>query len=278
VAPAPTDLSSRFRNVSDDQYFYLLMQSVDSRQVEGVTFPGFPDDLTQTTFVGSVGRQALFEANEFWQLLKTTAAALGRPLGADTRALDFGCGWGRYLRFLNKDVSSASLFGVDVNPDILGMCPRLGVPGQLSLIEPVGTLPLPDASIDVAMAYSVFTHLPEDVHLHWVRELTRVSKPGAVMFLTTQPRRFLEFVRDITPTSSSPWHQRLAVFAPASEANLAAFDADRFVFLPTEGIPHYGDAVVPKDWIARHWTGWRLSEYIDDSLRFLQAVVVLQRT
>lgn len=277
MAPASTDLS-QFRDVSDDQYFYLLMQSVESRYVEGVTFPGFPDDQIQSTFVGSTGRQALFEAHEFWRLLKTTAAALGRPLGPDTRALDFGCGWGRYLRFLNKDVSSASLFGVDVHSEVLEVCARLGVPGQLRLIEPVGTLPFPDASIDLAMAYSVFTHLPEDVHLHWARELTRVTKPGAAMFITTQPRRFLEYVRNVAPLSSSPWHQRLAVFAPASEENLAAFDAGRFVFLPTEKTPYYGDAVVPKAWIAEHWAGWRVCEYIDESLRFLQAVVVLQRT
>jgi SAM-dependent methyltransferase len=271
-------LSARFRHLSDDQYFYLLMQSVASRVIQGVTFPGFPDDQIQATFVGSAGRQALFEANEFWRLLKSTAAGLGKPLGPDTRALDFGCGWGRYLRFLNKDVPSESLFGVDVDPGIHDLCVKLGVPGQLSLIGSMGALPMPDASIDVAMAYSVFTHLPEEVHLHWVRELTRVCKPGAVLFVTTQPRRFLEFVRDAAPRSPSPWHQRLAVFAPASEENLAAFDSGRLVFLSTEHSPYYGDAAVPRAWMAAHWAGWRLREYLDDSRRFLQAVVVLQRT
>jgi SAM-dependent methyltransferase len=277
VVQAPIDLSSSFRHISDDQYFYLLMQSVESRVIEGVTFPGFPDDQIQATFVGSAGRQALFEAHEFWRLLKSTAAALGRPLGSGTRALDFGCGWGRYLRFLNKDVSSDALFGVDVNAEILADCARMGVPGRLSRIEPLGTLPLPDESIDVAMAYSVFTHLPEAVHLHWMRELTRVCRPGAVMFLTTQPRRFLDFVRDAAPLSNSVWHQRLAAFAPATAESLAAFDAGRLVFLDTEQTPYYGDALVPRAWLAAHWSGWRLREYLDDSARFKQAVVVLQR-
>jgi hypothetical protein len=128
------------------------------------------------------------------------------------------------------------------------------------------------------MAYSVFTHLPAEVHLHWLRELTRVSKPGAVAFITLQPRRFLEFVRDVAPRSESSWHQRLAVFAQASEANFKAFDAGRLVFLATEETPYYGDAVVPKAWMTEHWAGWRLCEYLDDSARFRQAVVVLQRT
>jgi len=264
--------------MSDDQFYYLLMQSVDSREVQGITFPGFPDAQTQSTFVGAFGRQTLFEANEFWRFLKSAVAALGKPLGADTRALDFGCGWGRYLRFLNKDVSADSLFGVDVDPGILEDCRKLGVPGQLSLIQPEGALPLPDASIEVAMAYSVFTHLPDFVHLHWMGELTRVCRPGAVLVLTTQPRRFLEFVRDDAPRSTSTWHQKLAAFATASKENLAAFDGGGFVFLQTERTPFYGDAVVPGAWLAQHWAGWRVCDYVDDSKRFGQAVFVLQRT
>src|SRR5262245_3816792 len=191
-------------DLSDEEYLALLMRSLESRIVDGVTFPGFPEDVTQSNFVGSSGKSALSEANLFWQYLKGVADDLGKTMTHTSNVLDFGCGWGRFLRLLAKDVDACHLYGVDVDPEVLAECRGLGVPGELHCIEPLGDLPFPDAHFDVVMAYSVFTHLPAHVNLHWMREIARVCRRGAVFALTLEPRRFLEFVRDEAPQCTSP--------------------------------------------------------------------------
>ena len=35
----------------------------------------------------------------------------------DSRVLDFGCGWGRVIRFFLKDVAPWNLVGVDIDPN-----------------------------------------------------------------------------------------------------------------------------------------------------------------
>jgi len=134
------DVHARVRGLSDEEFFSMLLRSVDARVVQGTTFPSFPDDQLQANFVGSSGKDALNEAYNFWRVLKSKTSALGRPLGETSNVLDFGCGWGRYLRFLNKDTRADHLHGVDVNPEIVALCKRLGVAGNVKAIEALGRL------------------------------------------------------------------------------------------------------------------------------------------
>jgi len=277
------DFPERIRGLSDRDYFALLVKSVDSRIVEGVTFPGFPRDVIQSNFVGSSGEQALREAQTFWTFLKATAANLGRPLTRSSAVLDFGCGWGRFLRFLAKDVDNSHLYGVDVDPEVLAECRAVDVPGNLRSIEPLGRLPFPDRFFDIVMAYSVFTHLPPNVHLHWMREISRTCRPGAVVVLTLQPREFLDFVRNEAPRGTSPWHRSLARFAGQAGDLLHQFDRGEFVYLASGGGAYrpeesYGEAIVPPAWIRREWNArWRVQEIVSDRDRFPQDVLVVQR-
>jgi SAM-dependent methyltransferase len=161
------------------------------------------------------------------------------------------------------------------------MCQGLGVPGNLSTIQPTGKLPFEDGMFDCVMAYSVFTHLPEPINLHWFSEISRVCRRGAVFCLTLEPRRFLEFVRDETPKGSSDWHRGLSHYSARANDLLVEFDRGNFVYLPTGGGDFrpestYGDAVVPLSWIRKHWEAdWTVRAYIDD--RFWQAVLVMQK-
>ena len=56
------------------------------------------------------------------------------------------------------------------------------------------TLPLSDASIDIAYCYSVFSHLSEDAALKWLLEISRVLKPGSRFFFTHLGQRYLDLV------------------------------------------------------------------------------------
>ncbi|MER8584837.1 class I SAM-dependent methyltransferase [Mesorhizobium sp. M1338] len=272
-----------FRHYSDNQWLDMLVASVRDPVVSGLMFPSFPPDDLQSQFVGSANENALREAHKFYALMKQVAQQYGKPIGRDTAFLDFGTGWGRFLRFAWKDVAESRLFGVDIDPDVIALTRSNGVPGELSTIEPLGALNMADASVDAILAYSVFTHLPERVHLHWMAEFKRVTRPGAIVALTVEPRRFLEFVASLEgKVPESGWHAGLQRFSSEARKRLAEFDAGRLVYLPTGGGDHrgaeiYGDAICPIQYLQEKWAPeFAVRVHIDDPSRFWQAAVVLQ--
>ena len=84
-----------------------------------------------------------------------------------------------------------------------------GVPGRKVKIEQMPPSPLPSATFDTAFAYSVFSHLSPKAHLAWQEEFARVVKPGALVFITTQARWFLDNCREL-PRAPREAGQRLA--------------------------------------------------------------------
>jgi len=276
------DLPPAMRALDDKAWLALMLRSLEGPEVEGVRFPAFPAAEVQRRFVGADGAATLQEAFRFYALLKSRAALLGRPLAPGGSLLDFGCGWGRFLRFFWKDVGAAGLHGCDVWPEAIELCRSLGVPGNLDRLYHWGRLPYADASMDVAMSYSVFTHLPDRPHRHWVAEIARVMKPGGIFALTLEPRRFLDFVEAL-PEGATGWEATLRRHAGDVPALRARFDAGDVAFLPSGEAGDfdstlYGDAAVPLGFIERHWSEWFIiREYLDDPAQFFQAVLVVQR-
>ena len=176
------------------------------------------------------------------------------------------------------------MLGVDIDPDIVALNHQLGTPGQVSLISPNGDLPFSDGSFSHVIAYSVFTHLPEEIMLHWLKEIRRVAKPGAVFVCTVEPPRFLDFIASIDPTSESGWHRGLRLTAGDIPSLKVKAARGGFVYIPTGGGKHrdkeiYGDAVITKDYMLRVWGKFfDVRTYIDDPANFWQAVAVLQRS
>ncbi|WP_119302418.1 class I SAM-dependent methyltransferase [Dongia deserti] len=272
---------ARFRTLSDEQWTNLLVRSVHEPVIDGFEFPRFPADVVQSNFVGSSNETALREASKFYSFVKDNARSLESPISDDSVLLDFGCGWGRFLRFFWRDLPADQIIGVDVDPVILSECRKAGIQAHLQHIEPVGKLALADRSVSHIIAYSVFTHLPENVHQHWLDELARVAKPGCVFVCTTEPRRFLDFVAGILPDSPSRWHAALRRAAGNIEDKKRQFDAGQFVYIPTGGGDFrdktvYGDAVIPPSYIERVWSSrFAVRSYHEEG--FWQAAVVLQK-
>lgn len=265
--------------MDDARWQALLLGSVAARQLESLTFPAFPPEELQRRFVGSAGEAALREAFAYVAHVKRAGVRVARG----TRLLDFGCGWGRFLRVWWKDVGAAGLFGCDIHAPAIALCRQLGVPGNLDRLYQWGRLPYADASMDVVSAYSVFTHLSERAHRHWLAEIARVLRPGGVFALTLEPPRFLDYVAGLGEADDGAWQSSLRRFAGDVPAMKALVSRGGIAFLPTgtgeDFTPDaYGDAVVPRDYVEREWAGWfKLRDWLDDPARFFQAVVVAER-
>ncbi|MGC9497264.1 class I SAM-dependent methyltransferase [Streptomyces sp. WG7] len=162
-------------------------------------------------------------------------AELGLRQGA--HVLDAGCGTGRALRPLRSAVGPSGLVvGADLTPAMLQAAVRAGRDrdGQLLLTD-VAALPLRSRSLDAVFAAGLVAHLPDPAEN--LRELARVVRPSGV----------------------------LALFHPIGRAALAA---------------RQGRRITPDDLRAESnlrpllaGSGWRMTSYVDEDVRFLALAV-----
>ncbi|SRR6266581_791729 len=289
-------LYSRYHTIADDRWLQLLAgadlpgnwlarmtQRLSATGRWDRALPRLPDEQIQRNFVGSAGKRALEEGLRFYQLVKRKCQEFGCPISATTRILDFGCGWGRIFRFFLKDVPAENLLGVDVDPEIIQICRETVTEGRFEVVNPSPPVRLPDGSFDVIYAYSVFSHLAEEVHLQWVQEFARLLKKGGLVFATTQKRNFIEYCNGLTADQiQTEWHRGLAKsFRPMNVA-LARYDDGEFVYSPTGGgnyrdASFYGEAVVSERYVDRHWPP-QLTKRLFDQQLLPQAIIIAQKT
>lgn len=256
--------------LTDDEWYARLQASTTN---SSLGLPGFPPDDLQIKWIGSAGAQSLIEAFRFYKLIKYKSDLKFGPI------LDFGCGYGRMIRFYLNDLSSDQLYGVDTDSNILNELRKSNVPGTFSRIDSMGSLPLPDGHFGTIYAYSVFTHLPEDVQSHWLAEIGRVLKPGGVFVATVEsPRVFNYFLStDYSDPSLHSWIAGNARRLQTEPQFASDFRSKGFSFLPG-GTPHYGDAFMTHEYVRSHWNRWfEIEEFQDDGQNFFQAVVIGKR-
>lgn len=101
------------------------------------------------------------------------------------RWLDFGCGSGR-LSWLLLDAGAAEeLTGVDIDRRAVEWCAKHFEPGVFRTSSPMPPLDFESGSFDIVLAASVFTHFDEAEQYAWLRELSRILRPGGYLLAST---------------------------------------------------------------------------------------------
>lgn len=280
--PQPTSPREAFGHLSDSRWLKVLQRSIAEPVIDGITLPGFPAAELQSQTVGSAYDKTLSEASNFYTYVKAACAKNGKPIQPGTEILDFGVSWGRIIRFFMKDVDAATLHGVDTSARYLDAARQTGVPGQLHQIAPMGQLPYSEGAFDLAYAYSVFTHLPEHVQDHWLADIARTLRPGALLIATVEPPRFLDHFTalDAEDQSLHPWHASMARKIRSDSGLKTRLQSSGFVYIPQKeggdgSGESYGDCVMTQAYVREHWGRWfDIVDYLDDPKRFWQAVVV----
>ncbi len=248
--------------------------------------PGFPTPELQAGFIGSSNRQAIDEAWNFYVLMEEQRNRFGSALGRDSHVLDFGCGWGRIIRMFLRDVPESNIWCADSQTLALDICRRTGVPGRMVQLQQMPPSDLPAGLFDAVFAYSVFSHLSPKAHDAWEEELARITRPDGMVFVTTQPRWFLDTCRNLRDHPDqivSRWHQLLAESFVDYHDSVSRYDAGEFLYADTGGGPDlpaefYGQAVVPRGYFEQQWgRNFDVLDFIADLARCPQAVAVLRR-
>ncbi len=132
--------------------------------------------------------------------LKVMRAATG--LGIEVNSLlDFGCASGRVTRHFCTQSGIPEIWGSDINRrHIRWLCQYM--PPQLKPVfnSSMPSLPLPDHSMDVTCAFSVFTHI-DTFETSWLAELRRVLRPGGLCYLTVHNEDTWVAMRELDETN-----------------------------------------------------------------------------
>ena len=281
-----TPLPSSPASMTDEEWLQRVIAKAEGvAELGAEALPPFPAPAWQAQFVGSSNAHAMREAFAFYKLVKEKAALQGLSIQTSTRVLDFGCGWGRFIRLWMKDIGPTSLHGIDVDPDMIGFCRISGLPARFDTVPSLGPTAFKAESLDIIFAYSVFSHLPESAYEIWMTEFGRILRPGGVAVFTTQARRFLEGTVALRgKLDLSDWECSLQTAFPDIEQTIAAYDRGDFVFAGTGGGDHrppdvYGEAAIPAPYLQRTIDrfGLRLLEFIDDPTICPQAVAIVAK-
>jgi SAM-dependent methyltransferase len=185
----------------------------------------------------------------------------------DARVLDFGTGCGRVLRHLVSRRPGWRITGTDIDPEAVAWC-RSAFPSATFAVTPwEPPTDLPDATFDLVLGISVFTHLDRPLQEAWLVELARVTRPGGWILLT---------VHGATAAQGLPPEGRAEL-----EARGTLFRVWRTGRLKLDGLPDgYQTAYHTRDHVQREWTlpGLEVHAYLEAAVNGHQDAVLLCRT
>ena len=116
--------------------------------------------------------------------LNRALGVIGQSLESYPTILEFGCGCGRIMLWLEQLARSSSLHGVDIDERAIRWAQANMPYATLTVNDPLPPLDYPDGFFDLVYNHSVFTHLDEEYQDKWLAELQRVTRPGGTILLT----------------------------------------------------------------------------------------------
>lgn len=274
-----------FQGVGDALWFDLNTAGYRKYPELQAVLPSLPNPNDQKKFIGSSGDTALAEAFRAYLAWRDLAAECGHPITADSRVLDFGCGWGRTLRFFLRDVPADRLTGIDVLPEAIGLSQQTNRWCNFRLTPALPPTDLPSGTFDLIYLYSVFSHLSEEAVDAWVTEFARLMKPGGILIATTWYRHYMEICAQsrLGPTPGThPGSVR--AFTGDIQEWLAKYDRGEICHSPVGGgtaldASFYGETCIPAAYARQKWADrFAFRRFIEaDQQRFWQNVIVMQK-
>jgi Methyltransferase domain len=228
----------------------------------GEILPPMPPDEIQKTWTGGCGTTLLPLSLTFMRTLESLNARFKRRSMFEKTFLDYGCGWGRLLRLALYYSDPDKLIGVDAWDVSLGFCREAGAPATLHKIAAVPEKLPAMAPVDIAYAFSIFTHLPESTFRAALNATLGVVADDGMFVFTFRP---LEYWEQEPALDESGRNQRKNEHLSQGRTFLASsFDAG------------YGDASMSHGFVDRVLAecGWRRLAFDRSLVDPMQEIVV----
>jgi len=274
--------------IQRDEWFELVAESYKRPPVsyKKMVLPDFPPDSIQINTTGQAGVDTLKEAFVFYQDCTETFAALGRPISIENKLLDFGVGWGRIARFFLRELPLSNVYGVDVMSEFVDICKKTFNSDNFFVTTPFPPTTLLDNSFDYVVGYSVFSHLSEKACKEWMQEFHRITKPGALIAVTTRGRPFFDYCESLKGKGFGGYSDALSVmFADFSEAR-NQYDRGEFVHSNASGVTgggamtseFYGETFIPEQYAKNSYSDmFTLERFLFDPERQSHPILFFRR-
>lgn len=227
----------------------------------GDLLPGFPSEELQRNTTGLAGRQALVQAHGFYADLCTILEESMNEIQPGWDLLDFGSCWGRISRLFMRDVPLANIHGLDIEKMFVDECRHLFRSEKFQICSPMPPSPVRNSSVDLIVAYSVFSHLSEGAFVAWVSEFHRILRSGGILAFTTRNKAFIDYCAALKGhvDSLAGYPKALASMLPDIVAAKRRYDSGELVFVTGQGLSgggamndaFYGETFIPRAYVER---------------------------
>lgn len=165
-------------------------------------FPGIPGRIhfNDFMFLNSSTEEVTSyaeRARNVMTLIDETLTAAGKTVDDVNRWLDFGCGYGRVIRFLVERVPSERIFATDVIEEGVEFCRSEFEVKPVYSAPDLTTVKL--GTYDFIYAISVITHLNERNSVAFLRLLGEALSPGGIAMFTTHGEWSIENAAEYGP-------------------------------------------------------------------------------
>lgn len=271
-----------------DDWFKTICESYKNPPVyvDGQKLPEFPSDAIQINTTGQAGVNTLKEAYVFYQDCIETFSALARPIKPDAKLLDFGIGWGRIARFFLRELPLSNVYGIDVMSEFVDICKNTFNSDNFYVTTSFPPTTIATNSFDYVVGYSVFSHLSEEACKEWMQEFYRITKPGALIALTTRGRLFFDYCESLKGRGLDGYSEALSImFSDFSEAR-NKYDRGEFVHSNANGVTgggrmtseFYGETFIPEKYAKNSYSDiFTLERFLYDPKRQAHPILFFRR-
>ena len=220
--------------------------------------PGLPDPEKQRLWTGKTGVDTQTEGFEIYQVMRDLHAEHQGDLRKRGPVLDFGCGWGRVIRYFLKDLDPGQARSdTDHDEANVAFCVASNPWCTFGRNEATPPLPLADDSVGYLYAYSVFSHFSEPMHRLWLDEFERVLRPGGALALTVRPRGFIEHcgrLRSGEAKGVSPINKRMFLdYRPRVSPRTTTAGYAFSPYNVDDNDAWWGEACISREYVDREW-------------------------
>jgi SAM-dependent methyltransferase len=239
-----------------------------------------PDELIDRVVSGFSNEQAdehramfLETGKRSLEDLERALLAIGDTIAEHERVLEFGCGCGRIMRWMEDLASTCTLVGTDIDARAIEWAAENLPFARFDVNEGLPPLRYDDGEFDMVINHSVFTHLDEAYQDLWLAELQRITAPGGILVLSVHGEHaFQTSERQLDPNS-----RELREWRTSIERNgLLYIAADSYV---GSAFPDFYHTAFHAPWyVFEHWSRWfDVLAYLPRSSLDFQDQVILRR-
>lgn len=230
------------QNFDDQFWFWMNTKGYrEHKNLQNIISP-LPSDEIQIRLTGVSGDVSLRHAFNQYMTIKELLGHQKLKISDLDSILDFGCGYGRILRFFTKDGVNTKLHGTDIDTGLVEWCRRNNKFGEYYINTPWPPTDFEEDKFSLIFAFSVFSHLSEKSHLCWLEEMHRILKPNGLLIFTIWAH----------PSKTRTYHEP---HFPEYDKLIQDYENNKYCYsnLLYNGSDTYGEALIPLAYMKEKW-------------------------